>query len=91
MSGVAVIDDEWQFDDEGRGRITGAKRLLWLVTALFVVAFTWAWFAKLDEVASGSGRVVPTSREQIIQSLEGGILAKLMVKQDDRRIIGRSV
>ena len=83
MSGVAVIDDEWQFDDEGRGRITGAKRLLWLVTALFVVAFTWAWFAKLDEVASGSGRVVPTSREQIIQSLEGGILAKLMVKQDD--------
>lgn len=83
MNGVAVIDDEWQFDDEGRSRIAGAKRLLWLVTALFVVAFTWAWFAKLDEVASGSGRVVPTSREQVIQSLEGGILARLMVKQDD--------
>ena len=79
----AVIDDEWQFDDEGRSRLTGATRLLWLVTALFVALFTWAWFAKLDEVASGSGRVVPTSREQVIQSLEGGILAKLMVKQDD--------
>jgi adhesin transport system membrane fusion protein len=80
---VAAMDDEWQFDDEGRSRITDATRLLWLVTALFVVAFIWAWFAKLDEVASGSGRVVPTSREQIIQSLEGGILTKLMVKQDD--------
>ena len=79
----ATMDDDWQFDDEGRGRIAGAKRLLWLVTALFVAAFTWAWFARLDEVASGSGRVVPTSREQVIQSLEGGILAKLMVRQDD--------
>ncbi|WP_420144567.1 HlyD family efflux transporter periplasmic adaptor subunit [Sphingobium sp.] len=79
----AAIDDEWQFDDEGRSRLVGATRLLWLVTALFVALFIWAWFGKLDEVASGSGRVVPTSREQVIQSLEGGILAKLMVKQDD--------
>lgn len=82
MSTLA-IDDDWQFDDEGHRRIAGARKLLWLLTALFVAAFAWAWFAKLDEVATGSGRVVPTSREQVIQSLEGGILAKLMVKQDD--------
>ena len=79
----AVMDDDWQFDDEGRGRIRSARRLVWLLAALFFTAFCWAWFAKLDEVASGSGRVVPTSREQVIQSLEGGILAKLMVRQDD--------
>lgn len=79
----AVMDDDWQFDDEGRGRIRSARRLVWLLAALFFAAFCWAWFAKLDEVASGSGRVVPTSREQVIQSLEGGILAKLMVRQDD--------
>ncbi|HTG37407.1 HlyD family efflux transporter periplasmic adaptor subunit [Sphingomonas sp.] len=79
----AGIDADWQFDDEGRGRIAGARRLVWLLAGLFVVALTWAWFARLDEVASGSGRVVPTSREQVIQSLEGGILAKMMVRQDD--------
>lgn len=78
-----VMDDDWQFDDEGRGRIRSARRLVWLLAALFLVALCWAWFARLDEVASGSGRVVPTSREQVIQSLEGGILAKLMVRQDD--------
>src|SRR5690606_22393352 len=33
--------------------------------------------------SSGSGRVVPTIREQVIQSLEGGILASLHVRQDD--------
>ncbi|MFC3441713.1 HlyD family efflux transporter periplasmic adaptor subunit [Sphingobium rhizovicinum] len=80
---IALTDQEWRFDDEGRSRLIGAKRLLWLVVILFVAGFAWAWFAKLDEVASGSGRVVPTSREQVIQSLEGGILAKLLVKQDD--------
>ena len=78
-----VMDDDWQFDDDGRGRIRSARRLVWLLAALFLVAFCWAWFARLDEVASGSDRVVPTSREQVIQSLEGGILAKLMVRQDD--------
>src|SRR5690606_10015660 len=35
------------------------------------------------EVSTGSGRVVPTMREQVIQSLEGGILAELLVRQDD--------
>jgi adhesin transport system membrane fusion protein len=34
-------------------------------------------------VATGTGRVVPTSREQVLQSLEGGILAKMLVRQDD--------
>lgn len=63
-------------------RLLSATRSIWLLAALLLAAFLWAWFATLDEVATGDGRVVPTSREQIIQSLEGGILAKLMVKPD---------
>ncbi|MGK6355441.1 HlyD family efflux transporter periplasmic adaptor subunit [Sphingomonas sp. DT-207] len=70
-------------DDEGNGHFRHARRLLWVLVALFTVAFGWAWVATLDEVATGAGRVVPTSREQVLQSLEGGILAKLMVRQDD--------
>ena len=57
--------------------------MTWVLTALFVAALGWAWFATLDEVATGSGKVVPTSREQVLQSLEGGILAKMLVRQDD--------
>lgn len=74
--------DDWLFGEKD-SRLTLATRLLWMVSALFVVALLWAWFAKLDEVATGGGRVVPTSREQMIESLEGGILAKLQVRQDD--------
>lgn len=71
------------FADEGGAPLLAAKRMTWVLTALFVVALGWAWFATLDEVATGSGKVVPTSREQVLQSLEGGILAKMLVRQDD--------
>ena len=76
-------NDDWLFGDEKDKRLTLAKRMVWALAALFTAAFLWAWFAQLDEVATGTGRVVPTSREQVIQSLEGGILAKLFVRQDD--------
>jgi adhesin transport system membrane fusion protein len=73
---------DWLLDGGTDNRLMSAKRLVGLLAAFFFVALVWAWFAELDEVASGSGRVVPTSREQIIQSLEGGILSKLFVRQD---------
>lgn len=75
-------DDGWTFGEDKDGRLLSASRLVWLLAAFLLTAFVWAFFAELDEVANGSGRVVPTSREQMIQSLEGGILAKLHVKQD---------
>ena len=64
-------------------RLRRSTRVVSVALAGLVAFLTWAYFATLDEVASGSGRVIPTSREQTIQSLEGGILSKLMVQQDD--------
>lgn len=71
------------FGDDGAARLKSSSRLIWLLAALFTLALGWAWLAELDEVATGTGRVVPTNREQVIQSLEGGILSKLAVRQDD--------
>ncbi|MEG3163990.1 HlyD family efflux transporter periplasmic adaptor subunit [Sphingomonas sp. PB2P19] len=71
------------FDGDGAGRLRVARRMVWIIAALFAVGLVWAWFAALDEVATGSGRVVPTSSEQVLQSLEGGILTKLLVRRDD--------
>ncbi|WP_324740276.1 HlyD family type I secretion periplasmic adaptor subunit [Tsuneonella sp. CC-YZS046] len=82
MSAEPDIGD-WLEDGGKGGRLKRSKWLVWGLLAFFVVAFAWASLAELDEVATGSGRVVPTSREQIVQSLEGGILAKLLVRQDD--------
>jgi adhesin transport system membrane fusion protein len=56
--------------------------MMWTVAGLMVVGLLWAFFAELDEVATGEGKVVPSSREQVIQSLEGGIVASIHVKPD---------
>jgi adhesin transport system membrane fusion protein len=51
--------------------------------AFFVVFVIWARFAVLDEVTRGDATVVPSSRTQVIQNLEGGILAEILVREGD--------
>ena len=60
-----------------------AGTTLLLLAVVMVVGFLWARSAVLDEVTIGNGRVIPSSREQVIQSLEGGILAELRVREGD--------
>ncbi|PPC71046.1 secretion protein HlyD [Pantoea sp. ICBG 985] len=70
---------------------TGAVRLIVISTALIMVALVWAWFGMLDEVSTGTGKVIPSSREQVLQSLEGGILTELYVHEGDRVQAGQIV
>jgi membrane fusion protein, adhesin transport system len=62
---------------------------LYMLAALMVCFFTWAGLTKVDEVTRGQGRVISDSGDQLIQSLEGGILAKLHVKQGDQVSAGQ--
>jgi membrane fusion protein, adhesin transport system len=63
--------------------IPGTLAVLYLVAAILVVGIVWAKFAKVEEITQGQGKVVPVSREQVIQSLEGGILADMHVREGD--------
>lgn len=64
-------------------KLPGASKLVWLIATL-VFAFTaWAWYFKLDEVSTGTGKVVASSKEQVIKSLEGGVLASLEVQEGE--------
>ncbi len=61
-----------------------AKSALWLslgVFFFFVAFIVWASVATLDEVTHAEGQVVPSSRTQIIQNLEGGILSGVEVRE----------
>jgi membrane fusion protein, adhesin transport system len=51
--------------------------------ALFIILFLWAAFAHLDEATVGDGKVIPSSQVQVIQNLEGGIVAKIPVNVGD--------
>ncbi|MGH1359670.1 MAG: HlyD family type I secretion periplasmic adaptor subunit [Burkholderiaceae bacterium] len=54
-----------------------------LICALLVAFFVWANFSELEEITRGQGRVIPSSREQVIQSLDAGLLTELKVREGD--------
>ncbi len=56
---------------------------LYSTVLVLLVFVAWAAWAQLEEVTTGSGKVIPTSREQVIQSLESGVLAEIMVSEGD--------
>lgn len=68
-------------DDLDEVRYSAAGRVAWWLTAFVIAFFAWAWFFEIEEVSTGVGKVIPSSREQRIQSLEGGILARLDVRE----------
>jgi adhesin transport system membrane fusion protein len=64
-----------------------SPRLAFLTVALMLLTLggfiLWASWAELEEVTRGQGRVVPSSKEQVIQSLDPGILTELLVREGD--------
>ena len=60
-----------------------ASRFLLVCAALFATFLIWAYFAEIEEVARGTGRVISSSKQQIVQSLEGGIVEELNVREGD--------
>jgi adhesin transport system membrane fusion protein len=79
----SVTDTPSYLDGADDTSVVRASRVVWL-TALALAAFiAWAASFEVVEVSSGTGKVVPSSREQVIQSLEGGIVASLKVAEGD--------
>lgn len=62
---------------------TGLFAVIWLLGAFLIVFIIWSYFSKIEEVTRGQGTIIPNSREQIIQSLDPGILDQMMVKEGD--------
>ncbi len=61
----------------------GAVTLLRIIIVFFICFFLWAGFTFVDEFTRGEGKVIPSQQVQIIQNLEGGILAERYVKEGD--------
>ncbi len=57
--------------------------LMWALLWTVLLFIAWAAWAQVDQITRGEGRVVPYSRIQKIQSLEGGILDSLLVKEGE--------
>ncbi len=58
-----------------------SSAVAWLTLLALLVFILWARAFEIDEVARGAGKVIPASREQVVQSLEGGILTSIKVRE----------
>jgi membrane fusion protein, adhesin transport system len=78
---VAYMRDMHQALINDKQGVLGLTLLL-LIAAL-AAALVWAAYSNVEEITGGTARVVPSSHEQVIQSLEAGILTELLVKEGD--------
>ncbi len=58
-----------------------ARALLRIAALLTLLLLLWAAWARIDEVTRGEGKVVPTRQLQVIQSVDGGVVEAILVRE----------
>ncbi|MHA7844951.1 HlyD family type I secretion periplasmic adaptor subunit [Serratia sp. D1N4] len=61
----------------------GSRNVLYIICIILVTGFVWAHYAKVEEITQGEGKIISKSREQVIESLEGGIIEEMLVREGD--------
>src|SRR5512146_951794 len=79
-------DAEWVIGEQSP---RGARTLIWVTLIALVSLTVWAAFAQLDEVTRGEGKVVPSRQIQVIQSLDGGIVSDILVREGQQVSAGQ--
>ena len=73
---------EFEADEVMSRRATHrAQRIVRLALVIVVVLLVWASLARVDEVTRGEGRVIPSRQLQVVQSLDGGVVAEILVRE----------
>ncbi|HEX4849006.1 MAG TPA: HlyD family type I secretion periplasmic adaptor subunit [Novosphingobium sp.] len=72
--------DEADLDEQEFAARRSASMILWIVGAFFLLGVIWAAFTELDRTVMGMGRVVPSSKMQVVSNLEGGVIQEILVK-----------
>ena len=67
-----------------RQPLTGARLIIVTVAVGFGLFLLWAMLAQVDEVTAGQGRVIPSSKVQLIQAAEPTTISELLVRSGQR-------
>jgi adhesin transport system membrane fusion protein len=67
-------------------------RMLGVCLGLVVIMGTvWAGLSKIDEITKGEGKVIPSKQLQVMQSLDGGVVSKILVQEGQVVEAGQSL
>ena len=72
------------FEHEGKNSYSaGYSVVLWILVAGLAAVIAWASVYRIDQVTRGVGTVIASSRVQVIQAVDGGVLKSLKVREGD--------
>ena len=60
-----------------------ARILLKSIGIAFAIAIMWAAVSQVDEVTRGEGKVIPSRQLQVLQSLDGGVVSEILVREGE--------
>lgn len=83
MARSMFSDKEQEFEEEEYRAHKSANVILWMLAAFFVLFLLWASLTTVDRTVRGQGRVVPSSKLQVVSNLEGGVVEQILVKPGD--------
>ena len=66
-----------------RERTHRARLVVRAALLIAAILIGWAAWAEVDEVTRGDARVVPSRQLQVVQSLDGGVVAEILVREGD--------
>lgn len=61
----------------------GLRWIVWSIALVVVIFGVWANWAVLDQITRANGVVIASSKTQVIQSMDGGTIENLLVKEGD--------
>lgn len=59
------------------------RAMLYTVVVVVFLLFLWSAFAEIDEVTRGQGQVIPSRQVQVLQSLDGGVVTEIHVREGE--------
>lgn len=71
---------ESDLDEQEFAAKKSANMILWIIGGFFVAFLLWAALTEVDRTVHGMGRVVPSSKLQVVSNLEGGVIEEIMVR-----------
>ena len=68
-------------DVMSRAQTARAQKIVWAAVAMVALLVAWAALARVDEITKGDARVISSRQLQLVQSLDGGVVSAILVKE----------
>jgi adhesin transport system membrane fusion protein len=65
------------------------RAMLWIGAIVIIWLIVWAYYAEIDALTRGQGKIIPSHQLQVIQNLEGGIVSEILVEEGESVIKGQ--